>query len=51
MCGIAGFLGLKRQTSAQTLATSAAAMGYAQIHCGPHSGDVSIDKAADGIET
>ena len=46
MCGIAGFLGLKRQTSAQTLAAQAKAMGNAQIHRGPDSGGVWTDEAA-----
>jgi asparagine synthase (glutamine-hydrolysing) len=46
MCGIAGFLDLKRQTSAQTLAAQAEAMGNAQIHRGPDSGGVWTDEAA-----
>lgn len=46
MCGIAGFLDLKRQTDAQSLASQAEAMGGAQIHRGPDSGGVWIDEAA-----
>jgi len=46
MCGIAGFLDLKRQTDAQSLASQAEAMGGAQIHRGPDSGGVWMDEAA-----
>ncbi|MDD9916137.1 MAG: asparagine synthase (glutamine-hydrolyzing) [Rhodospirillaceae bacterium] len=46
MCGIAGFLDLKRQTDAQSLASQAEAMGGAQIHRGPDSGGVWTDEAA-----
>ena len=46
MCGIAGFLDLKRQTGAEGLASQAKAMGGAQIHRGPDSGGVWTDAAA-----
>lgn len=46
MCGIAGFLDLKRQSSAEALAAEAGAMGQALIHRGPDSGDSWIDEQA-----
>ncbi len=46
MCGIAGFLDLKRQTGAQALASEAQAMGDALIHRGPDSGEIWTDEAA-----
>lgn len=46
MCGIAGFLDLKRQSSTEALASEARAMGDALIHRGPDSGDVWTDATA-----
>ena len=46
MCGIAGFLDLKRQTNAEDLAAQARAMGDAMIHRGPDSGGVWTDPTA-----
>lgn len=45
MCGIAGFLDLKRQTGAEMLASEAQAMGNALIHRGPDSGGIWTDEA------
>jgi len=45
MCGIAGFLDLKRQTGAEMLASEAQAMGKALIHRGPDSGGIWTDEA------
>ncbi len=46
MCGIAGFLDLKRQTGADDLAAQATAMADALVHRGPDSGGVWRDEAA-----
>jgi len=46
MCGIAGFLDLKRQTPADDLAAAARAMTDAMVHRGPDSGAVWTDAEA-----
>ncbi|NKB59073.1 MAG: asparagine synthase (glutamine-hydrolyzing) [Alphaproteobacteria bacterium] len=46
MCGIAGFLELKRQTGADDLAAAARAMTDTMIHRGPDSGDTWSDADA-----
>ncbi len=46
MCGIAGFLDLKRQTGAEDLAAEARSMADALIHRGPDSGGEWTDAAA-----
>ena len=46
MCGIAGFLDLKRQIGAKDLSSQARAMGNALIHRGPDSGGVWTDDTA-----
>jgi asparagine synthase (glutamine-hydrolysing) len=45
MCGIAGFLDLKRQTGADELAAAAIGMADALIHRGPDSSGVWCDEA------
>ena len=46
MCGIAGFLDLKRRTGADELAAAATGMADALIHRGPDSSGVWRDAAA-----
>ncbi len=46
MCGIAGFLDLKRQTGAKELAAEARSMADTLIHRGPDSGGEWTDSAA-----
>lgn len=46
MCGIAGFLDLKRQTGAEQLSADVRAMADAMIHRGPDGGAAWTDEAA-----